>query len=90
MRQIMRETQLFCDSHDVDVQYTNEAVFERSHYGVHPLIRDDVFRWLASQGRQGVDWGVLDRLPDDGFEGETFQFTTLARAVMFKLTWGGS
>ena len=80
----MRETQLSSDAHEVDVMYTNKAVFEGNI-----SIRDSIFEWLDSNGRQGVDWGIIDRDPDDGFRGETFQFKDKGKAIMFKLTWGG-
>lgn len=80
----MIETELRGETHGVDVMYGNREV-----YGQSNLIRDDVFVWLARQGKQGRDWGIVDRYPDDGFTGETFQFRTAGMAVMFKLAWGG-
>lgn len=73
------------DTHDVDIMYTNLEVFDARY-----RINVSVSSWLAGIGKQGQDWGILDRYPDDGFYGETFQFRTAALAVMFKLRWGGA
>jgi hypothetical protein len=68
---------------DVDVMFTNQRVFKGDR------VRTEVFSWMRDNCGGWHAWGMVDRDPDDGFAGETFQFRKPAHALMFKLRWGG-
>jgi hypothetical protein len=64
---------------EIFISFTNDRVFEKSSWGGHSEIKNEIIDWLIENV---LDWDYV-RL----FYGCSFVFENLNEAMLFKLVW---